>query len=124
MYKAVIAIVSLLGGGGAFLGIALLGSAPSGPPARLVDLHVSDMHPPPLEPASAPELGAFDSPMVNAIYLKELHVSPRPHRAVAPVAEPAPPQQLRPCSDWEEVGPKSLQNQDDTVQMQHARLLC
>jgi hypothetical protein len=124
MYKAVIAITGLLGGAGAFLGVVLLGSAPSGPPARLLDLRVSDMHQPPLEPASAPELGDFDSPTVNAVYLNELHVSPRPHRAVTPVEEPAPPRELQPCSDWEEVGPKSLQNQDGTVEMQHARLLC
>jgi hypothetical protein len=125
MYKATIAIAALLGGVGAFLGVVLLSSGPEGAPARMLDLSVSDMRPPPLEPASTPDLGGFDSPMVDAIHLNEVQLSPPPHRAVAPHAvHTATPRELHPCSEWEEVGPKSLQSADGPVEMQHARLLC
>jgi hypothetical protein len=122
MHKAMVTLVSLLGSVGVFVAVESLSSAPTGGAARSPETEVSELPPPPLEPASAIE--SSDSLVVDpdVIYFEEVRVPRRPKAPATPAA--APKRELRPCSEWEDVGPKSLRAPDGSVEMQRARLLC
>lgn len=125
MYKATIAIASLLAGIGVCIGVEFLGSAPhnttKAPKARI---YVPEMQVPPLEPASAPELDNSDEANADVIVLDEARIPRQRPKAIPKQPMPTPARELYPCSEWEEVGPKLLKNPDGTVEMRHARSLC
>jgi hypothetical protein len=122
MYKATIATVSLLGTVGVVLGVLSLSSGPHAARAHRVGPGTFELAPPPLEPASAPELSEANQ-YSTPIEFDEARIVRRPK---APVSRPAatPKRELHPCSEWEDVGPKAVKNPDGTVEMRRARLLC
>lgn len=137
MYKATITIASLLAGIGVFTAVGLLGSgALMGTTATLnpgaSELRLAELRPPKLLPAFAPALEVPDRSDANVVYLDEVRVVGLAKKALTqpkkaapnPKAEPPAPKELRPCSEWQDVGPRLLKNPDGTVETRYARSLC
>lgn len=124
MSKATVTLVSLFGSVGVFVGVVSLSQTPTGAVLRTPSPEVVELRPPPLEPASAPEINGalLEGPSV-VITIDEVPV-PRQRRKATPHPAALPERELHPCSEWEDVGPRSLQEPGGPVAMQRARLLC